>query len=582
MRNLPVLILLLASTAFGESPVWIAKSNQNAQVLLEVAARFDPESAGQAGVSGLDEEIHDFTPKSDERRVQAIAMAAKTLRVRLDAEKDPLVRQDLEILIRSAEQEVHEFELNEKYNIPYLDVPQTIYNGIHALLDDQVAASRRPAALTRLRRYTGLDAAYTPATVQAERRTREKLEKPGLRGPAIVKVNKDLANTKFFVDGIGELFEKYKIAGYQEAYAKLREQTAVYDNFIRKEVLPKSTADFRLPPELYDFSLAQFGVDIPATELTAMAHAAFRQIQDEMRGVAARLAKQKGLSTPDYREVIRELKKDQLVGAEILPHYQNRIAQVEEIIRRERLVTLPARPARMILASAAETAQQPAPHMQPPRLIGNTGESGVFVLPLNIPGPPGEKSQRYDDFTFAAASWTLISHEVRPGHELQFDAMVEHGVSQARAIFAFNSTNVEGWGLYSEFIMKPFMPLDGQLISLQHRLMRAARAYLDPELHSGKITPEQAFRVLREDVVLSEAMANQEVERYTFRMPAQATSYFYGYTRLSELRADTERELGAKFNQQKFHDFILGQGLLPAALLRKAVFADFIGKPLAL
>jgi ketosteroid isomerase-like protein len=168
---------------------------------------------------------------------------------------------------------------------------------------------------------------------------------------------------------------------------------------------------------------------------------------------------------------------------------------------------------------------------------------------------------------------------VRPGHELQFAAMVERGVSQARAIFAFNSTNVEGWGLYSEFIMKPFMPMEGQLISLQHRLMRAARAYLDPELHMGKITPEQAMRVLREDVMLSEAMANQEVERYTFRMPAQATSYFYGYTRLSELRADTERELGAKFDQQKFHDFILGQGLLPPALLRKAVFADFIGKP---
>jgi uncharacterized protein (DUF885 family) len=302
-----------------------------------------------------------------------------------------------------------------------------------------------------------------------------------------------------------------------------------------------------------------------------MAHEAFRRIQDEMQGVAAKVAKQKGLRSPDYREAIGELKKDQLVGAEILPHYQKRIAQVEEIIRRERLVTLPSRPARVILASPAETAQQPAPHMQPPRLIGNTGESGVFVLPLNIPGPPGEKSQRYDDFTFAAASWTLVAHEVRPGHEMQFAAMVERGVSQARAIFAFNSTNVEGWGLYSESILKPFMPLGGQLISLQHRLLRAARAFLDPELHMGKITPEQARRVLREDVMLSEAMANQEVERYMFRMPAQATSYFYGFTRLSELRADTERELGAKYDRRNI-----------PALLRKAVFADFIGKPVAL
>ena len=157
---------------------------------------------------------------------------------------------------------------------------------------------------------------------------------------------------------------------------------------------------------------------------------------------------------------------------------------------------------------------------------------------------------------------------------MQFAAMVEKGVSQARAIFAFNSTNVEGWGLYAEFIMRPFMPLDGQLISLQHRLMRAARAFLDPELHMGKISPDQARRVLEDDVVLSEAMANQEVERYTFRSPAQATSYFYGFTRLSQLRADVEKARGAKFDQQEFHDFLLAQGLLPPALLRKAVFAE--------
>jgi uncharacterized protein (DUF885 family) len=77
-------------------------------------------------------------------------------------------------------------------------------------------------------------------------------------------------------------------------------------------------------------------------------------------------------------------------------------------------------------------------------------------------------------------------------------------------------------------------------------------------------------------VVLSEAMANQEVERYTFRAPGQATSYFYGYTRLLELRGDVEKALGKKFNQQKFHDFILSQGMLPPDLLRKAAFSEFV------
>jgi uncharacterized protein (DUF885 family) len=291
-----------------------------------------------------------------------------------------------------------------------------------------------------------------------------------------------------------------------------------------------------------------------------------------MQELAPRVAREKGINATDYRDVIRALKKDQLEGPAILPFYEQRIKEIEEIIRRERLVTLPARPVRIRLASEAESAATPAPNMRPPRLIGNTGEIGEFVLPLRVPSnKPGAALQQFDDFTFAAASWTLTAHEARPGHELQFASVIEKGVSSARAIFAFNSTNVEGWGLYSEAILKPYMPLDGQLISLQQRMMRAARAFLDPELQAGKVTPEQALRVLKEDVVLSDAMANQEVERYTFRSPGQATSYFYGYTRLMELRAETEKLMGQKFDQQRYHDFILSQGLLPPDLLRKAV-----------
>src|SRR4030095_12570379 len=98
----------------------------------------------------------------------------------------------------------------------------------------------------------------------------------------------------------------------------------------------------------------------------------------------------------------------------------------------------------------------------------------------------------------------------------------------------FNSTNVEGWGLYSEWILQPYMPAEGQLISLQHRLMRAARAFLDPGPQLGKIPPEKALATLKDEVMLSDAMAKQEVERYTFRSPGQATSYFYGYNKLRE------------------------------------------------
>jgi uncharacterized protein (DUF885 family) len=122
------------------------------------------------------------------------------------------------------------------------------------------------------------------------------------------------------------------------------------------------------------------------------------------------------------------------------------------------------------------------------------------------------------------------------------------------------------------------MPPEGQLVSLDYRLMRAARAFLDPELQAGKIQPADAFHVLEQDVVQSHAFALEEVERYTYRAPGQANSYFYGYTKLIALRKEAEAALGSKFNQQKFHDFILAQGLLPPDLMRKAVMEDFVPK----
>ncbi len=332
-----------------------------------------------------------------------------------------------------------------------------------------------------------------------------------------------------------------------------------------------------MPAELYAIALENYGVDIAPDKLAAMAHKAFTQIQADMQVMAAKIAKEHNWASTDYRDVIKELKKKQFVGEEILPHYKKRLADIEEIVRREHLVTLPDRAARIRLASEAESAAVPAPHMQPPRLIGNNGEVGEFVLPLAAPGKGGEM-QKFDDDTFDAASWTLTAHEARPGHEMQFSAMVEKGVSTARAIFAFNSTNVEGWGLYSEYIMRPYMPLEGQLISLQNLLLRAGRAFLDPELQMGKITTDQALHVLKDDEVLSAALANSELERYTFRSPGQAVSYFYGYTRLREVRADLEKQMGSKFNQQKFHDFVLSQGLLPPDMLQKAVTAEFLGK----
>ena len=573
-----VLAALPAAAAPAPAPAWVQRSDENTQVLLEVLARFGPEGAGQLGVPGLDEQILDLSPGFPERSKAAAREAAGELRRRLATEKDPAVRQDLQILINAAEDNIRGAEMEEKYFLPYFNVTQIVFGGLQTLLDDQIEASRRPAALVRLRKYTGMEPGTKPLTRLAEDFTRTKLADPKLLGPFKDQIERDLATNQTVIAGIGELFAKYGIKGYEEPYAKLKEQLAAYDAFVRKELLPRARTDFRLPPEVYAENLKQVGIDMPIDDLVSRAEVAFKEIQNEMAALAPLVAKEKGIASTDYREVLRELKKRQIVGEGILSHYEERIRGLEEIIRREKIVTLPDRPMKFRVASEAESVGSPAPHMQPPRLIGNTGEMGEFVLPLRIPGQQGQKNLVLDDFTYDAFSWALTAHEGRPGHELQFAALVEKGVSKARAIFAFNSVNVEGWALYAEAEVKPYLPLDGQLAALQSRLARAARAILDPSLQKGTVTREEAMRILQEEVGLSEGMALQEVQRYTFRSPGQATAYFCGYTRLMELRAEVERVLGARFDRQKYHDFLLAQGLLPPSLLRQAVFEEFVPK----
>lgn len=575
-RIVPAALLLLAACSHAPPPPaaaqksWIERSNANAQLLLDVQARFLPEQAARTGVAGIDDRVMDLAKDHRARLRQATAEALLQLQMRQQAEQDPLVKQDLEILAAAAQRQIQGSVLQETLTVPYYPLPRMIFGSMRGLLDPQVARERRPAALARVRRYAGLEPG-TPSAVQiAETETREGLQK-GLLAPSRLEVENDLETSRFLIDGIGKLFQQYPIEGADPPVAELRKQLEGYLDFVKTELLPKSRDDFRLPPELYAFRLREVGVDIPAAELAQLAHAAFTQIQGEMQTVAARVAKARGFPLADYREVIRQLKRTQIPDDQVLAFYQKRLGQIEQIIRDQKLVTLPSRPARIRLGTPAENAQQPAPHMTPPRLLGNTGEQGEFVLPLSV---PGKAEQKYDDFSYDAAAWTLTAHEARPGHELQFSKMVETGVSVARAVFAFNSVNAEGWGLYAEAIILPFMPDEGQLISLQLRLQRAARAFVDPELQEGKWTPPAAREFLMQEVGLSPAFATEEVDRFTFRAPAQATSYFYGYTRLVELRAAAEKDLGGAFRAQAFHDLVLAQGLLPPDLLRKAVLAS--------
>ncbi|QNK64446.1 DUF885 domain-containing protein [Pedobacter sp. PAMC26386] len=556
---------------------WIIKSNTYAEQLINLDQKYAPEYGSSQGLSAYDTliSVPTLANRLAERKEEEIL--AEKYKASLQTEKDAAVKQDLNILISHLNLAFKTQDFESKRKIPFLNATSSIYEGLQTLLDDQTPEKRRAAAVIRLQKYAGLVRGFIPLTTIFKERVLLQMKSKDMIYPSKQEMEVNLSRNASIINGIADLFKKYKLTGWEKAYAVLKKQVEDYDQWTRSNVLSKARTDFRMTGEEYALQLEQYGVTIAPDQLAQMAHQAFTEIQNEMKPIAEQIAKQRNWPSSDYRDVIRNLKKEQIHGDSIIPIYERHLKDIEAIILEKQLVTLPTRPAIIRLATTAETARSPAPHMVPPPFLNNTGQRGVFVLPLNMPPAPGEKeSDKYDDFTFDAASWTIIAHEARPGHELQFDKMVEEGVSQARSLYAFNSTNAEGWGLYSEYITRPYMPLEGQLVSLDYRLLRAARAFLDPEVQSGKINQQEVKKILMQDIVQSSAMAQQEVERYTIQSPGQANSYFYGFTKMIALRKDTEAALGTKFSALRFHDFILSQGLLPPALIRNAVMTTFI------
>ena len=569
-----MLLLITTTLSIAGNKDWIERSNEIAYKILESNAQFAPEFSGQQGVNGYDEEIFDLEPNLYERQIKNSEKNLAMIEKLLKKETDPFLLSDFKIMQKNILDEIESNKVNYEKVMPYGNIPGLIFAGFNGLLDKQVPLERQKAALIRLKKYTGEAKGYVPFVEKAKARLQDRMNIKGLILPYKGEVQQDIERAPVMISGLTELFKGTDLSGWEESLELLQSQLTDYTKWVEETILPNTRPDAKLPRELYELGLKNWGVDDSPEELMVTGQVAFMNIRNEMLALAPLVAKQKGYDTTDYREVIKLLKKEQLNGDVLMFEYQAVIAEIDEILKKNNLISVPNEPARVRMATAAETAQQPAAHLDVPRLIGNTGEFPEFIVPMIQQNEDG--SWPHSDYAFSAMMWTLSAHEARPGHEMQFTTMLRGGVSTARAMFAFNSANVEGWALYAESITKPYMPLDGQLISLQARLLRAARIWLDPMLNLGLITPDEAKRILMEDVVEGESNAQNEIERYTYRIPGQATAYYYGYEKLQALRAKTELKLKDKFKDQEFHDFLLAQGLLPPEILAQSVVKYFI------
>lgn len=289
----------------------------------------------------------------------------------------------------------------------------------------------------------------------------------------------------------------------------------------------------------------------------------FDKLYLEYEKIAKKLAKKYKLKSEHPVEVTKFLKKNQITAEDkVLKMYQQADRKLADLIESHQIVSLPSKPLKIRVASEAESKVFPVPHVNPPPLINNTGIVPEFVVPSSATG-----HLPYDDFSYDAAALLLTAHEGRPGHDLQFSRMLETGVTQVRARYAFNSVNVEGWALYSEDLIYPYVSDEEKMSGLMMRLLRIGRYFLDPQVQLGLIDESGVYKILVDKVGISKEFAKTEYDRYSFQMPGQAPSYFYGLIKIKALKQYLQGKFG-KLNEKCFHDTLLSFGVLPHELIK--------------
>jgi uncharacterized protein (DUF885 family) len=174
----------------------------------------------------------------------------------------------------------------------------------------------------------------------------------------------------------------------------------------------------------------------------------------------------------------------------------------------------------------------------------------------------------------------LTFHEAVPGHHLQGALAQEiEGLPQFRRFLYIDSFG-EGWGLYSEwlgieagFYADPYRDFG----RLGYEAWRACRLVVDTGIHAFGWSRERAIDYLAANTTLPLHEVETEIDRY-ISWPGQALAYYVGFMKLRELRARSERELGADFDVRAFHDAVLANGSLSLPALERQVEAHIAAR----
>ena len=352
-----------------------------------------------------------------------------------------------------------------------------------------------------------------------------------------------------------------------------------YLGWLKTDLLARSNGDFRIGADTFSKKLAYDEmVNTPLDKLLEIGWADLRKNQAHFNQVAKELEPNK-----DARAVVEELGQNHPAPDHLLDAFRATFDGLDNFIRTHHIVTIPSTVRPIVEETPPFMRATTFASMDTPGPFENHATEAYFNVTLP---DPSMKPEEVEGFMHSFNVGTVIStavHEAYPGHYIQF-LWVPNAPSRVRKLLGA-TTNVEGWAHYTEQMMLDEgygQPGAGakdereskflRLGQLQDALLRNARFIVGIEMHTGKMSFDEAVAFFQKEGYQSKETATVETKRGT----SDPTYLYYtlGKLEIMKLREDMKKKQGAAFSLEEFHNNFLRQGFPPIKVVREAMLGD--------
>ncbi|MGH9664307.1 MAG: DUF885 domain-containing protein, partial [Bryobacteraceae bacterium] len=343
-----------------------------------------------------------------------------------------------------------------------------------------------------------------------------------------------------------------------------------YQTFLKSDLLPRSHGDFRIGAGNYRKKLLyEEIVDVPLDRLLAAGYENLRENQTALRETAAKIDPKKS-----PRAVLGDLEKDHPPTGDLLSTFRGVLGGLREFVERKQIVTIPSQVPPIVEETPPFMQALTTASMDTPGPYEKVAKEAFFNVTL--PDKRWDRA-RTENYMEGFNRGTIIStaiHEVYPGHYVQF-LWLQRAPSMIRKLLGCGS-NAEGWAHYGEQMMLDEGYGNGDLKlrlgQLQDALLRDARYIVGIQMHTGRMTMDQAVKFFETEGYQTHEVALKEAKRGT--SDPTYLVYTLGKLEILKLHADYRRREGAHFSLKAFHDAFLAQGYPPIKIVREALLGN--------